>query len=186
MFGGVYRPVALIVPEDDDPPMTPSTDQVTLPLLAVNCCVPVNVSTETRGVTENPVPVPDNAIVWGLPGALSLIVTVELRAPVAVGVKVTLIVHAAFGARVAPQVLVWAKSPALPPTTAIELMVSCPPPTFVKVTGCRLLVDPVCTLPKVRFVLLRLTDGDVPPPAGVRKATICMTHWPELRGAVAL
>ena len=31
-----------------------------------------------------------------------------------------------------------------------------------------------------------LTVGKVPVPDGVRKATICMIHWPELSGAVAL
>src|SRR5467141_1142368 len=54
--GGVYRPVVVIVPEAVEPPATPSTDQVTPPVLAVNCCEPVNVSTETRGLTENTAP----------------------------------------------------------------------------------------------------------------------------------
>ena len=68
----------LIVPEVDDPPTTPSTDQVTLPL-AVNCCVMLNVNTEARGVTPNPVPVPDKVIVCGLPATLSLMATDEPR-----------------------------------------------------------------------------------------------------------
>ena len=123
-FGGVYRPLVVIVPEDAEPPATPSTDQVTLPLLAVNCCVRVKVSVATRGLTENPVPVPDSVIDCGLPEALSIIATVELLVPVFVGVKVTIIVHAVFGANIAPQLLVWAKSPTLPSVTAIELIVS--------------------------------------------------------------
>ena len=68
---------------------------------------------------------PDKVIVCGLPGALSVIVTVELRAPVVDGVKVTLIVQVAFVASVAAQVLVCAKSPALPPEIAMELIVNC-------------------------------------------------------------
>jgi hypothetical protein len=96
----------VIVPVDDDPPTTLSTDQAGLPLLAVNCCVPVKVNTEVRGVMLNPVPVPDRVIVCGLPGALSVIITAELRAPVVVGVKVTLIVHEAFSAKLAGQLLV--------------------------------------------------------------------------------
>jgi hypothetical protein len=31
-----------------------------------------------------------------------------------------------------------------------------------------------------------LTVGAPVPPAGVRKAAICMIHWPEVSGAVAL
>jgi hypothetical protein len=186
-FGGMYRPPVVIVPKVAEPPVTPSTDQVTLPLLAVNCCVRVKVSAATRGLTDKPVLVPDTVIVCGLPEALSEIDTVELRVPVVVGVKVTLIVHAAFGVRVAPQLWVWAKSAALPPETAIEPIVREPELTFVKVTGCGPFVIPVCTVPKLMFVLLRLTEGVAPPPeTGVRKATICMIHCPELSGAVAL
>ena len=95
-----------MVPVEADPPTTPSTDQVAFPLLAVNCCVPVKVNTEVRGVTPNPVPVPDIVIVCGLPSALSLIKTEELRAPMFVGVKVMLIVQLAFTARVVPQLFV--------------------------------------------------------------------------------
>ena len=53
MFGGVYKPVVEIVPVADDPPVTPSTDQITLALPAeVNCCVRVNVRGVTRGLIE--------------------------------------------------------------------------------------------------------------------------------------
>ena len=81
--------------------------------------------------------------------------------------------------------LVWAKSPALPPEIAIELIINSADPGFVKVTGCGLLAIPVCTLPKLTLVVLRLRRG-VAPPKGVRKATICMIHWPDESGAVAL
>jgi hypothetical protein len=56
-------------------------------------------------------PVPVSETVWGLVLALSVIVRVPVRAPVVVGVKVTLTVQVAPGASVVPQVFVWAKSP---------------------------------------------------------------------------
>jgi len=52
------------------------------------------------------VPVPDRETVWGLPDALSVMVRVPLREPVAVGVKVTLTVQVLLAARVVPQLLV--------------------------------------------------------------------------------
>src|SRR5579864_61232 len=57
------------------------------------------------------VPVPDSATVWGLPFALSITVMLPLRAPVAVGVKVTLIAQLMVAANDAPQLFVSAKSP---------------------------------------------------------------------------
>jgi hypothetical protein len=52
------------------------------------------------------VPVPERPTVWGLPLALSLILTEAVRLPLAVGVKVTLIVQLAPAATELPQVLV--------------------------------------------------------------------------------
>jgi hypothetical protein len=62
----------------------------------IACCGKVN----TLGVTvlATGVPVPARLIRCGLPGALSMTVTVALRGPRAVGVKVTLIVHVPDGA----------------------------------------------------------------------------------------
>ena len=51
-------------------------------------------------------PMPDKAIACGLPEALSVITTAELRVPVVDGVKVILIVQLPFGAKVAAQLLV--------------------------------------------------------------------------------
>ena len=53
-------------------------------------------------------PVPVRLTVCGLPGALSVIVTVPVRVPVAVGVKVTLMVQLALAAKEVPQVLLCA------------------------------------------------------------------------------
>ena len=43
LAGGVYRPVVVIVPTVEDPPLMPSTDQETVPLafVVVNCWVMV-------------------------------------------------------------------------------------------------------------------------------------------------
>ena len=58
---------------------------------------------------------PERAAVCGLPPPLSATETVAVRVPVAVGVKVTLIVQLLFPEIPVPQVLVSEKSPALVP-----------------------------------------------------------------------
>jgi hypothetical protein len=57
-------------------------------------------------VTAGAVPVPVRAAVWGLFGALSVMVTLADLAPVAVGVNVTLMEQLAPAARLEPQVVV--------------------------------------------------------------------------------
>jgi hypothetical protein len=79
-------------------------------------------------------PVPARLTVWGLPGALSLIVRVPLRAPTAVGVNVTLIVQVPLAATV-PQLLVWEKSPDVLILDTVTEEV----PVLVKVTTCGVL-----------------------------------------------
>jgi hypothetical protein len=82
---------------------------------------------------------PSRDTVRGLPAALSLIVTVPLRVPVAVGVKVTLTAQLSPGASVAggiPQLFVWANSPLFVPAIVIPVMVRLPSPLFVSVTVC--------------------------------------------------
>ena len=81
----------------------------------------------------------------GLPLALSVMVTLALRLPVAVGVKVTLIVQFAPAAKVLEllgQVLVCAKSPLLVPLRPMLLMVKAAVPLLVSVTVCAALVVP--------------------------------------------
>jgi len=64
---------------------------------------------EPGGATiEKSVPVPERAIVRGLPGALSVVVIAPFRGPVTVGVKVTVIAQLAPTATPVPQVLVGA------------------------------------------------------------------------------
>jgi hypothetical protein len=62
-------------------------------------------------LTTGAVPVPVRLTVWVAGLALSVMVTTPVLVPVAVGLKVTLRVQLALAARLAPQVLVWEKSP---------------------------------------------------------------------------
>src|SRR5436190_7746058 len=152
-----------MLPDEDDPPSTPSTDHTNPPWPppAVNCCVRLGVSTALRGLIEKPVPVPDSPIVCGAPGALSATEMLASRVPVATGVKVDLIVHVPPGASDAPQVLTCAKSPAFAPEMTMLPIVNVAAPVFVKVTVWALLDVPVGTLPKSSVAALRTAAGTV-------------------------
>lgn len=87
-------------------------------------------------------PVPLKATVWVDPATLfelSVIVNVVLRAPVALGVKVTVIEQLAPIATEAPQLLVSAKSVALPPFSATLAIVKAALPELVTVIFSALL-----------------------------------------------
>ena len=71
-----------------------------------------------KDCTAGAVPVPVRLTVCGLPVALSVRVTAAVRVPLAVGVKVTLIVQLAPAATELPHVLVCAKSPGFVPVSA--------------------------------------------------------------------
>src|SRR5207244_894316 len=87
-------------------------------------------------------PIPDNATVVGLADALLVIATEPVRVPAAVGRNVTLIVQLPPAARLAPQVLVCAKSPlALIAPIAAALV-----PGFCSVIVCGGLVEPTLRL----------------------------------------
>src|SRR5580693_2250489 len=93
--------------------------------------------------SEKSVPVPVSETFCGLPGALSVMLTLAARFPVAVGVNVTLIAHFAPTARLevlAGQLLVSPKSPPLAPVMAMLAMVNGAVPLFVSVTLCAALV----------------------------------------------
>jgi hypothetical protein len=75
-------------------------------------------------------------IVCGLPVPEDVIVIEPVRGPVAVGVKVTVIVQVAFCASVARQLFVWLKSP----VAAETLMLFTAPLFAVSVTVCDALV----------------------------------------------
>ena len=80
------------------------------------------------------VPVPVRVTLWGLPLALSVMVTDAVRLPLAAGVKVRLMVQLAPAATELPQVLVWAKSLALVPVTATLVTLKVALPVLVRVT----------------------------------------------------
>src|SRR5205823_2776797 len=130
-----------------------------------------------RLVGANPLSLPDAlpicASVCGLPPALSATDSVPVRAPEAVGVKVTLMEQLAPAAKVAglvahafAPVLVAAKSP----EAANELMVKAAVPVLVKVTVIGALVVASSWLPKSRLMGANPTAGAVPFPLS---ATVC-------------
>ena len=80
------------------------------------------------------VPVPERVTVWGLPVALSVIVSEAVRLPVAEGVKVTLTVQFDPAATEVPQLLVCPKSLELIPVTNILVKFSDALPEFVSTT----------------------------------------------------
>ena len=106
--------------------------------------------------------------------AESVKLSVALRAPAAVGLKVTEALQLVEADRLAPQVLLAiAKSPALVPEIATPLIVIddvCP---FVNVADCDALVDPIDVLANVRLEGVAETlppDPPVPRPVSV---TVC-------------
>src|SRR6266581_1476618 len=112
-------------------------------------------------------PVPVNGTVCGLPPALSVTVSVPVRAPTAVGANVTLMVQFALAASVpgsVPHVFVCAKSPEV----AIELMVNPAVPVFVSVTIFAALVVVSNWPPNARVVGANPTPGAAADPVPVR------------------
>jgi hypothetical protein len=83
-------------------------------------------------------PVPVRLTIWGLPLAVSVIVTLPVKVPVVVGVNVTLIVQAAPAATEEPQVLVSPKFV----LAVIEVMEIAAVPVLLRVTTCAALVVP--------------------------------------------
>src|SRR5437867_1489177 len=129
---------------------------------------------KSRLVGANPtpgaVPFPLSVMICGLPPASSASDSVPVRAPEAVGVKVTLMVQFAPAAKVAglvgqalAPVLVAAKSP----EAANELVVKAAVPVVVSVTVIGVLVVASGWLPKPRLVGANPTPGAVPFPLSV-------------------
>lgn len=113
------------------------------PLVVPTSCEP-NVSDVGVSVTVGAVPVPDTEMLSGLSVALSVTSTFAARIPAAVGRKLTLIVQVEPAPRLAGQLLVCEKSPALLPARAIPLIDRAALPELVSVTGCEELLVPVC------------------------------------------
>src|SRR6266850_1074992 len=118
-------------------------------------------------VTVKSQPAPVNGTVCGLPPALSVIVSVPVRAPTVVGANVTLIVHVPAAASVAGltgHAFVWAKSP----EAATELIVNALVPVLVRVTVFAVLVVVSNWPPKLRLVGANPTPGAAADPVPVR------------------
>ena len=92
-------------------------------------------------------------------------VTAAVRLPVAVGLKVTLIVQLAPAARPVPQLFVWAKSPLFVPVIEIEFTGSDTAPQFVRVTTVAGLVVP--TVRALKAIDVLESDTAVPVPVNV-------------------
>lgn len=69
--------------------------------------------------------------VCGLPPPLSVMESIPLRLPLACGVNVTLMKQLVPEARLDPQLLVWPKSPELPPVIKMLVMLTGVLPLFV-------------------------------------------------------
>ena len=132
---------------------TPETVAALVPLLLmVTACVPVEPPTAVRAkarlaglaLSTGPgaMPLPDSVTVSVTPPALT--VRLPVRAPDAVGLKVTFTVQEPLAAMDDPQLLVCAKSPLV----AIEDTAAAEPVGFDTVTVCAALVAPVATEPK--------------------------------------
>jgi hypothetical protein len=83
---------------------------------------------EPDGLDAEPVAVPERLIVWGLPLALSVMLSEADRLPLAVGLKVTLIVQLLPSPTKLLQLLVWKKSPAFVPVIATLVISRIPRP----------------------------------------------------------
>jgi hypothetical protein len=88
---------------------------------------------ETLAAQAAVVPIPVRLAVCVPPVALSVKMTVAMRVPAAAGLKVTLIAQFAPAATLEPQVLVWVKSLALVPDSAMLVMLKVALPEFLKV-----------------------------------------------------
>jgi hypothetical protein len=101
------------------------------------------------------VPVPLKATVCGEPAALSVMVRVPVRAPLAAGVNVTEMVQLAPAATLDPQFWVSAKSP----DAEMELIANAAEPEFVSVTVWAALLDPTGSELKFKLVADICTVG---------------------------
>lgn len=91
---------------------------------------------------------------------MSVTVTAPLRAPVAVGVKVTVMEQLAAAAIELPQLLVWPKSP----LAAMLVMVRLAVPVLVRVTFWVALAVANSWLAKTKLAGAKLATGAVPVP----------------------
>ena len=95
-------------------------------------------------------PTPSKETECGLPTVLSVIVIEAVLWPNWLGVKVTLIVHAAPAARLDPHELFWLKSAALVPESETLAIATADVPVLERVSAWAPLADPISCGPKLR------------------------------------
>jgi hypothetical protein len=143
-------------------PENPSSEESWIAVVAVPPAeAMVNALEPGARVTATAVPL--RATVCGDPPALSVTVSVPVREPATVGVKVTAMVQLAPGATLVPQLLFSAKSP----EAAIEVSARATCPEFVRVTAWAAVVVPTVCWANVRLVGESVTVG----PAGAVTTT---------------
>jgi hypothetical protein len=96
-----------------------------------------------------------------------VIATEALLAPVAVGLKVTLIEQLPPAATLVLQVLVCAKSPLFVPVIVMLVRFRLAPPLFERVIVCAAVVEPTNVLENVSDPGTRLAAGATPVPVNV-------------------
>jgi len=126
-------------------------------VLLVPTRTPVKLRPTGDSVATGATPVPLIGTVCGLPGALSVNLTVDDRLPVLVGAKTTLIVQLAFAASEKGQLLVCEKSPVLLLEILMFVRDKDTFPVFVSAIACGVLPMPTCWFPKLRLVGDKLT-----------------------------
>jgi hypothetical protein len=132
------------------------------PLVPTYCPAKLMVAGEVATTAPGGV-VPVRLITWGLPRAVSPMVSDAETPPViAVGENVALTWQVALDARVDPQVFVWANRPALAPVIAKLEIVKVAVPVFVKVTVCSVLVVPTACPSKTSSDKLGVSAGQAP------------------------
>jgi hypothetical protein len=161
----VKSPLAWMPVTDMDVP--PGFDSVTgweALALPSACAAKLSAAGVAFRTLDPPVPVRDT--VCGLPEALSVMVRAPVRVPLAVGVKVTLTVQLVLTARLAPQLLLCAKSP----LAVMLVMLAAAVPVFDTVTGCDALLLPSTCAAKVSVLVDNVMTGAVPVPV---RETLC-------------
>ena len=128
-------------------------------VLVVPTSTPAKLRLRGDRVAAGATPVPLIAALCGLPAALSVILTVDDRLPVLLGVNVTLIVQLAFAASEPGQLLVCEKSPELPLDILMLVTDSEAFPALLSVIDCGVLAMPACWLPKLRLAGDRFTTA---------------------------
>lgn len=136
-------------------------------VVPTRCDPKLKLDGESETAGPGAVPVPVSGTACGLPDASSLIDTLALRPPSAVGVNDTETVHEPFAAKVdgeTGQLFDCAKSPAFVPVRPTPLIASGAFPVFINVTDCAALVPPTGCEPKLRLEGDSDTAGEEVPP----------------------